>query len=114
MVSVEARVVGGAAHEVTKEEIRRLAGLDPNGRQIKNVLKMANLLAYYKGEKLGYWQLYTVLLGRGAFAVSGFDFTAWDSFLSRRFHFLIGCSFPLECFILGFMGMTVSWLGWIV
>lgn len=54
-----------AAHEVTKGEVKQLAQLDLNGRQIKNVLKSSNLLACHKGEKLALKHLRTVLKVEG-------------------------------------------------
>ncbi|KAF4453067.1 hypothetical protein F53441_4298 [Fusarium austroafricanum] len=64
-VSVNAKVEGDAAHEITEEEIKALAGLELNGRQIKNVLKTANLLACHKEEKLAFRHLRTVLRVEG-------------------------------------------------
>ncbi|KAF7543051.1 hypothetical protein G7046_g10069 [Stylonectria norvegica] len=60
-VSLEAKVAGNAAHDVSEEEITALAALDLNGRQIKNLLKTSNLLACHKGERLAYSHLRTVL-----------------------------------------------------
>ncbi|RTE83715.1 hypothetical protein BHE90_001729 [Fusarium euwallaceae] len=64
-VSLDAKVTGGAAHEITDEETKALAGLELNGRQIKNVLKTANLLACHKGQKLSFEHLRTVLRVEG-------------------------------------------------
>lgn len=61
---------GGSAestHDVTEDEIKALAGLELNGRQIKNVLKTANLLACNKQEKLSLKHLRTVLKVEGHF-----------------------------------------------
>ncbi|KAF4340625.1 TOB3 (member of AAA-ATPase family) [Fusarium beomiforme] len=64
-ISVDAKVEGDSAHEITEDEIKALAGLELNGRQIKNVLKTANLLACHKGEKLAFGHLRTVLRVEG-------------------------------------------------
>ena len=64
-VSLNPKISGSAAHEITEEEIKDLAALDLNGRQIKNVLKTANLLACHKGEKLAFRHLRTVLKVEG-------------------------------------------------
>ncbi|KAF4992130.1 hypothetical protein FDECE_13801 [Fusarium decemcellulare] len=64
-ISIDAKMAGGAAHEITDEEIKALAGLELNGRQIKNVLKTANLLACHKGEKVAFKHLRTVLRVEG-------------------------------------------------
>ncbi|KAM0561595.1 hypothetical protein ACHAPJ_002763 [Fusarium lateritium] len=64
-ISLEAKVEGDAAHEITDEEVKALAGLELNGRQIKNVLKTANLLACHKGEKLAFKHLRIVLRVEG-------------------------------------------------
>ena len=53
------------AHCLAEEEIDRLARLDINGRQIKNALKMANLLSCHKGEMLNFDHLRTVLKVEG-------------------------------------------------
>lgn len=54
-----------ALHQVTEEEITALSGLDLNGRQIKNVLKTANLLACHRQELLAMSHLKTVLKVKG-------------------------------------------------
>jgi hypothetical protein len=61
------RSVGGrgGAHRLTDDEINVLAGLDINGRQIKNVLKMASLLSCHKSETLSFEHLRTVLKVEG-------------------------------------------------
>ncbi|KAM5344895.1 hypothetical protein ACJ41O_010757 [Fusarium nematophilum] len=64
-IHLEAKVAGEAVHEISEDEIKALAGLDLNGRQIKNVLKTANLLACHKGEKLAFRHLRTVLRVEG-------------------------------------------------
>ncbi|KAF4967255.1 hypothetical protein FSARC_5167 [Fusarium sarcochroum] len=64
-ISVEAKVEGDAAHVITDEEVKALAGLELNGRQIKNVLKTSNLLACHKGEKLAFKHLRIVLRVEG-------------------------------------------------
>ncbi|ENH68777.1 Fidgetin-like protein 1 [Fusarium oxysporum f. sp. cubense race 1] len=64
-ISVDAKIEGESAHEITEGEIKALAGLELNGRQIKNVLKTANLLACHKGEKLAFTHLRTVLRVEG-------------------------------------------------
>lgn len=46
---------------VSGDELDTLAGVEINGRQIKNVLKTAGLLARRKGNKLRYEHLRTVL-----------------------------------------------------
>ncbi|KAI8952755.1 P-loop containing nucleoside triphosphate hydrolase protein [Xylaria longipes] len=48
-------------HDVSEEDLAKLATLDINGRVIKNVLKSATLLAVHKDEKLGFKHLKTVL-----------------------------------------------------
>jgi len=47
--------------ELNEEEIGLLAGVEINGRQIKNILKTGGLLARHKGTKLRYEHLKTVL-----------------------------------------------------
>lgn len=48
-------------HQISKDEIMKLADLRINGRQIKNFLKTAQLLAIYKQEPLSYSHLETVV-----------------------------------------------------
>jgi ATP-dependent 26S proteasome regulatory subunit len=50
-------------HNITSSQMHQLAQLNMNGRQIKNVLKTAQLLARRKGkeESLGYKHVTTVL-----------------------------------------------------
>ncbi|KAF4819051.1 ATP-dependent zinc metalloprotease FTSH 8 [Colletotrichum tropicale] len=48
-------------HELDNEHIEKLAALDLNGRQIKNVLKTANLLACSEEGKLGFEHVKAVL-----------------------------------------------------
>lgn len=48
-------------HALTGGDVENLAGIDINGRQIKNVLKTSQLLARHKGVKLGYEHVRTVL-----------------------------------------------------
>lgn len=48
-------------HAITKEEIRQLSLLKINGRQIKNMLKTAQLLANRKAEPLSHKHIKTVL-----------------------------------------------------
>ncbi|ORY71659.1 P-loop containing nucleoside triphosphate hydrolase protein [Pseudomassariella vexata] len=50
-----------AKHELTEEDVDKLARLEMNGRVIKNVLKTSHLLACHKGEMLAYKHLKTVL-----------------------------------------------------
>ncbi|KPM35845.1 hypothetical protein AK830_g10721 [Neonectria ditissima] len=64
-VNLDSRVGGEAAHAVAEEEIKALAALDLNGRQIKNTLKTSNLLACHKGEKLAFRHLRIVLKVEG-------------------------------------------------
>jgi hypothetical protein len=64
-VGVDGKVTGVAAHSLSDEQVGRLATLELNGRQIKNVLKTANLLACHKEQKLGYSHLKTVLRVEG-------------------------------------------------
>ncbi|KAI6762754.1 hypothetical protein HG530_008734 [Fusarium avenaceum] len=64
-ISLDAKMEGGAAHEISDEEVTSLAGLELNGRQIKNVLKTANLLACHKEEKLAFKHLRIVLRVEG-------------------------------------------------
>src|SRR3954463_53584 len=51
----------GIENELSEEEMRLLAEVEINGRQIKNVLKTSGLLARHKGSKLRYEHLKTVL-----------------------------------------------------
>ena len=51
----------GVEHEITDEQVEMLAGVEINGRQIKNVLKTGQLLACHQGVKLKYEHLKTVL-----------------------------------------------------
>ncbi|KAE8441938.1 hypothetical protein EG329_004146 [Mollisiaceae sp. DMI_Dod_QoI] len=51
----------GVSHELSEEEIAKLANVEINGRQIKNVLKTGQLLACHKGVPLQYAHLRTVL-----------------------------------------------------
>jgi hypothetical protein len=55
----------GKSHDLTDSDIEKLATLDINGRQIKNVLKMGNLLAFHTGERLAFTHLQTVLKVEG-------------------------------------------------
>ncbi|KAK7432423.1 hypothetical protein QQZ08_000985 [Neonectria magnoliae] len=64
-VNLDAKVEGETAHAVTEDEIKALAALDLNGRQIKNTLKTSNLLACHKGEKLAFKHLQIVLKVEG-------------------------------------------------
>ena len=48
-------------HAITKQEIRQLSLLKLNGRQIKNMLKTAQLLANFKAEALAHKHIKTVL-----------------------------------------------------
>ncbi|CEI69444.1 hypothetical protein FVEN_g6967 [Fusarium venenatum] len=64
-ISLHATMEGDSAHNITEDEIKALAGLDLNGRQIKNVLKTANLLACHKEEKLAFKHLRIVLRVEG-------------------------------------------------
>lgn len=64
-VSLDKDVKGAAAHEVTEEEVAQVSRLDLNGRQIKNVLKMSNLLACQKEEKLKFEHIRKVLKVEG-------------------------------------------------
>lgn len=58
-------VVDSPAHELTDADVRRLAALEINGRQIKNVLKTAHLLASNVGDKLTMDHITTVLRVEG-------------------------------------------------
>jgi AAA+ superfamily predicted ATPase len=64
-VSLSKELQGDDAHEVTDDEVTRLSKLDLNGRQIKNVLKMANLLSCQKEEKLKFEHVRKVLKVEG-------------------------------------------------
>ncbi|KAL0941515.1 AAA family protein [Colletotrichum truncatum] len=56
------RIAGGEqGHHLTDSEVEKLAALDLNGRQIKNVLKMANLLACSE-KKMIEWEHVTSVL----------------------------------------------------
>ncbi|KAH6639325.1 P-loop containing nucleoside triphosphate hydrolase protein [Boeremia exigua] len=48
-------------HIITKEQLSELARMNMNGRQIKNILKIARLLASRKEERLGYDHILTTL-----------------------------------------------------
>lgn len=48
-------------HEISEDELTKLSDLRINGRQIKNFLKTAQLLAIYKEEPLSYSHLETVV-----------------------------------------------------
>ncbi|KAH6987874.1 P-loop containing nucleoside triphosphate hydrolase protein [Ilyonectria sp. MPI-CAGE-AT-0026] len=64
-VNLDAKVEGEAAHAISDAEIKDLARLELNGRQIKNTLKTSNLLACHKGEKLAFKHLRIVLKVEG-------------------------------------------------
>ncbi|KAH7152029.1 P-loop containing nucleoside triphosphate hydrolase protein [Dactylonectria estremocensis] len=64
-INLNAKMEGKAAHEISEDEIKALAHLELNGRQIKNVLKTSNLLACHKGEKLAFRHLRIVLKVEG-------------------------------------------------
>jgi AAA+ superfamily predicted ATPase len=48
-------------HTITKVQLDELARMNMNGRQIKNILKIARLLASRKEEKLNYEHILTTL-----------------------------------------------------
>jgi ATP-dependent 26S proteasome regulatory subunit len=48
-------------HTITKVQLDELARMNMNGRQIKNILKIARLLASRKEEKLNYEHIMTTL-----------------------------------------------------
>lgn len=52
--AVGAEKPAALAHTMSEADMRRLASLELNGRQIKNVLKVAQMLASLKGQALGY------------------------------------------------------------
>jgi hypothetical protein len=58
---VWANFLNGIENEIAEAELPKLAEVELNGRQIKNVLKTAGLLARHKGVKLRYEHLRTVL-----------------------------------------------------
>jgi hypothetical protein len=60
----EARKIGDAG-SVTDEELGRLSGLQLNGRQIKNVFKMAHLLASNKKQSVKFEHIELVLKAEG-------------------------------------------------
>lgn len=64
-VNLDKKYHGHDAYEVSEKEITRLSGLNLNGRQIKNVVKMANLLSCQKGERLTFEHLKKVLRVQG-------------------------------------------------
>lgn len=64
-VSLKKEIQGNDAHDVTDEDVEKLSKLDLNGRQIKNVLKMANLLACQKEENLRFEHVRKVLKVEG-------------------------------------------------
>ncbi|KAL2067513.1 hypothetical protein VTL71DRAFT_1938 [Oculimacula yallundae] len=51
----------GIEHEIAEEEVDKLAEVEINGRQIKNVLKTGQLLASHQGARLRFEHLKTVL-----------------------------------------------------
>jgi len=51
----------GVEHNLSTAEIGKLADVEINGRQIKNVLKTAQLLACHKSAPLSYAHVRTVL-----------------------------------------------------
>lgn len=55
------RLVLTQPHQISNKEIDKLADLKLNGRQIKNFLKTAQLLAIYKEEPLSYQHIDTVI-----------------------------------------------------
>lgn len=59
--SEDLRLVLTQPHRLSNKEIDRLADLKLNGRQIKNFLKTAQLLAIYKKEPLSYGHVDTVI-----------------------------------------------------
>lgn len=48
-------------HKLSDRHVARLADIELNGRQIKNFLKTAQLLAIYKKEPLSYHHVETVI-----------------------------------------------------
>ena len=64
-VSLDKKISGAEAHAVTEEDVIQVSRLDLNGRQIKNVLKMSNLLACQKEEKLKFEHIRKVLKVEG-------------------------------------------------
>ena len=48
-------------HTITKEQLNDLARMNMNGRQIKNILKIARLLASRKDERLSHDHIITTL-----------------------------------------------------
>lgn len=54
---------GALAHTMGEADMRRLAQLQLNGRQIKNVLKVAQMLASLRKEALGYGHVETAMEG---------------------------------------------------
>jgi hypothetical protein len=58
-------VVAGKSHAVTPDEVTQLSELNLNGRQIKNILKTANLLACHRSDVLSMEHLRTVLKVKG-------------------------------------------------
>ncbi|KAJ8071200.1 hypothetical protein OCU04_001538 [Sclerotinia nivalis] len=52
-------------HQITDAEVDKLAESNTNGRQIKNVLKTAKLLASYKNELLKFEHVRTVMSVEG-------------------------------------------------
>jgi len=53
--------ISSQTHEFSDKDLDNLAGIPMNGRQIKNVLKTAQLLASRKGTPLRYEHVDTVL-----------------------------------------------------
>lgn len=56
---------GGDTVRISEEEFDRLAGIVINGRQIKNIMKMAKLLSMQNGQALAYRHVQTVLQVQG-------------------------------------------------
>ena len=48
-------------HHISADQLNKLAGMSLNGRQIKNILKIAQLLATRKEEELNYGHIVTTL-----------------------------------------------------
>jgi hypothetical protein len=56
-----AAAAGAQGHALSDADVTRLASMQVNGRQIKNILKIARLLARRKGETLKYEHIVTTL-----------------------------------------------------
>lgn len=64
-VNPDKKFFGQAVYDVSDKDVVRLSSLNLNGRQIKNAIKMANLLSCQQGEKLTFTHIQKVLRVQG-------------------------------------------------